>query len=99
MKLIGNIYTFFLLGPTRSSLQSMLANLGEDDNVFPSKGFGTPSADFGNPDIDQRGSRPFSVNKPIALGDESTDGAIGLGDLAGLSIANEAEALNNDVCI
>lgn len=77
----------------------MLANLGEDDNTFPSTGFGNPPSDFGNPDLDQRGPKPFSSGKPIALGDEPVDGAIGLGDLAGLSIANEAEALNNEVCV
>ncbi|RDD39346.1 Striatin-3 [Trichoplax sp. H2] len=85
--------------PTRSSLQAMLVNLGEDEGSFSSKGFGGPGGDFGNPDMEQpglRGVRPFSASKPIVLGDESVEGAISLGDLAGLSISNEAEALNNE---
>ncbi|EDV29189.1 uncharacterized protein TRIADDRAFT_19874 [Trichoplax adhaerens] len=90
---------YYSLGPTRSSLQAMLVNLGEDEGSFSSKGFGGPGGDFGNPDMEQpglRGVRPFSASKPIVLGDESVEGAISLGDLAGLSISNEAEALNNE---
>ncbi|XP_077862092.1 striatin-3-like [Saccoglossus kowalevskii] len=95
--------------PKRSTLQSMLANLqGEEDMPLDSSGSPLRSgrrSDIDLPEEGDGGIMPFDAGsrRPVVGIIGSDDSAIettyGLGDLAGLSVSNEADVLSYDVSL
>ncbi|XP_078673597.1 striatin-3-like isoform X1 [Branchiostoma floridae x Branchiostoma belcheri] len=87
--------------PNRSTLQAMLANLGGDDDiVMPASG--PPRSAINNPDLGPLDEPRKEGPRRAVLGvggpeEESLEAALGLGDLAGLTVTNEAEPLQYDV--
>ncbi|XP_013409886.1 striatin-3 isoform X2 [Lingula anatina] len=74
--------------PKRSTLQAMLANLGNDEEM-PALQSGSASPPRGNaPEIDDSG---------IPGDDDALEAALGLGELAGLTVSNEADPLCYDI--
>ncbi|CAH1791651.1 unnamed protein product [Owenia fusiformis] len=90
--------------PKRSTLQAMLANLGNDEDGPPlQSGQASPPRqaldmseldDPGAIEEDGRGSKHI-IGVPGE--DEALEAALGLGDLAGLTISNDAESLGYDI--
>ncbi|CAF92879.1 unnamed protein product [Tetraodon nigroviridis] len=89
--------------PNRSNLQDMLANLRDTEDIPPLQPpLNPPSrcpaskvndSDLGRPDDEAMSFLP-SAGKSFILGrvDEAVSNELGLGDLAGLTVANEADA-------
>ncbi|XP_046545180.1 striatin-3-like isoform X2 [Haliotis rubra] len=97
-------------GPTRSTLQAMLANLGTEEDHLPAlqAGAASPHTENSMPDIDEMGvqgggSMPFpsGSRKPIlgmpGADEDALDAALGLGELAGLTVTNEADPMSYDI--
>ncbi|XP_022111054.1 striatin-3-like [Acanthaster planci] len=97
----------FVQRPKKNALQAMLANLeGEEEtpppshNAMPGRPRGT---DIDMPDDgvaeDMPGGMGMGGRRPMmGIGDEeSIEAALGLGELAGLTISNEADPLSYDV--
>ncbi|XP_033105020.1 striatin-3-like isoform X3 [Anneissia japonica] len=80
------------LGPKRSALQAMLENLGREENIPPPPR-GKPIQDVDIPESAAQGA--FPARRPmVGIGeDEAIETALGLGDLAKLTVSNEADAL------
>uniref|UniRef100_H3CGL5 Striatin, calmodulin binding protein n=1 Tax=Tetraodon nigroviridis TaxID=99883 RepID=H3CGL5_TETNG len=90
--------------PNRSNLQDMLANLRDTEDIPPLQPpLNPPSrcpaskvndSDLGRPDDEEAMSFLPSAGKSFILGrvDEAVSNELGLGDLAGLTVANEADA-------
>ncbi|XP_033105019.1 striatin-3-like isoform X2 [Anneissia japonica] len=78
--------------PKRSALQAMLENLGREENIPPPPR-GKPIQDVDIPESAAQGA--FPARRPmVGIGeDEAIETALGLGDLAKLTVSNEADAL------
>ncbi|KAM7008813.1 striatin isoform 3-T3 [Tautogolabrus adspersus] len=93
-------------GPNRSKLQDMLANLRDAEELPSMQPSVTPPSRPAVPRLEQEG-RPEdeamtflpSSGKSFILGrvDEAVSNELGLGELAGLTVANEAESLGYDI--
>uniref|UniRef100_A0A3Q3AHU2 Striatin n=1 Tax=Kryptolebias marmoratus TaxID=37003 RepID=A0A3Q3AHU2_KRYMA len=95
-------------GPNRSKLQDMLANLRDGEDLSHMQ---PPPAPQSRPNVarfnEHDGNRPDEVEaltfpptsgKPFIIGpDEAMENVLGLGDLAGLTVANEADSLAYDI--
>ncbi|XP_062864230.1 striatin-like isoform X2 [Trichomycterus rosablanca] len=96
-------------GPNRSKLQDMLANLRENEEPSPLQSSITPPSrpnsnrfiehESSHPDEVEAITFPPSSGKSFIMGaDDAMDtGELGLGELAGLTVANEAESLGYDI--
>uniref|UniRef100_A0A8C6P5W1 Striatin n=1 Tax=Nothobranchius furzeri TaxID=105023 RepID=A0A8C6P5W1_NOTFU len=94
--------------PNRSKLQDMLANLRDVEDLSHMQ---PPSAPQSRPNVarfnEHEGNRteevealtfPPTSGKSFIIGtDEAMESVLGLGDLAGLTVANEAESLAYDI--
>ncbi|KAK7104752.1 striatin-3-like isoform X1 [Littorina saxatilis] len=92
--------------PTRSALQAMLANLGSEDDLpgFESEPPSSPpnpsEADEVDAGMQSGGGLGFSpARKPMhgSQDEDDFDGSLGLGELAGLTVTNEADPSNYDI--
>uniref|UniRef100_A0A8C9XYU2 Striatin n=1 Tax=Sander lucioperca TaxID=283035 RepID=A0A8C9XYU2_SANLU len=95
--------------PNRSKLQDMLANLRDAEDLShmqppPSTPQSRPSAvrfnehEGNRPDEVEAMTFPPSSGKPFIMGtDEAMESELGLGELAGLTVANEADSLAYDI--
>ncbi|KAH0509859.1 Striatin [Microtus ochrogaster] len=94
--------------PNRSKLQDMLANLRDVDelpSLQPSVGSPSrpssswlPEHEISRADEVEALTFPPSSGKSFIMGaDEALDSELGLGDLAGLTVANEADSLAYDI--
>ncbi|XP_055957488.1 striatin isoform X2 [Patella vulgata] len=97
--------------PSRSSLQAMLANLSSDDESPSSspnnspRSTNIPSSEPDEIAVQGNNSIQFSMSnsrKPILGGvagsdEDALDAALGLGDLAGLTVTNESDPLCYDI--
>uniref|UniRef100_I3JI38 Striatin n=1 Tax=Oreochromis niloticus TaxID=8128 RepID=I3JI38_ORENI len=95
-------------GPNRSKLQDMLANLRDAEDLPSMQPAVTPPSrssvprlnehEVGRPDDEAMTFLPSS-GKSFILGrvDEAVSNELGLGELAGLTVANEAEGLMYDI--
>ncbi|KAM9726925.1 striatin isoform 2-T2 [Menidia menidia] len=95
-------------GPNRSKLQNMLANLRDAEDLSHMQPPSTPQA---RPSVarftEQEGNRtdevealtfPPTSGKAFIMGtDEAMESELGLGELAGLTVANEADSLAYDI--
>uniref|UniRef100_A0A3Q2Q2P3 Striatin n=1 Tax=Fundulus heteroclitus TaxID=8078 RepID=A0A3Q2Q2P3_FUNHE len=95
-------------GPNRSKLQDMLANLRDAEDVSHMQ---PPSAPQPRPNVarfsEHEGSRtdeveamtfPPTPGKSFIMGpDEGMENVLGLGELAGLTVANEADSMAYDI--
>ncbi|XP_037321717.1 striatin-like isoform X2 [Pungitius pungitius] len=96
-------------GPNRSKLQDMLANLRDAEDVShmqppPSAPQSRPNAarfnehDGNRPDEVEALTFPPTSGKSFIMGtDEAMESELGLGELAGLTVANEADSLAYDI--
>uniref|UniRef100_A0A8C7BYE9 Striatin n=1 Tax=Neovison vison TaxID=452646 RepID=A0A8C7BYE9_NEOVI len=95
-------------GPNRSKLQDMLANLRDVDelpSLQPSVGSPSrptssrlPEHEINRADEVEALTFPPSSGKSFIMGaDEALESELGLGELAGLTVANEADSLTYDV--
>ncbi|XP_035993551.1 striatin [Fundulus heteroclitus] len=95
--------------PNRSKLQDMLANLRDTEELPPMQPAAAPPPsrpsvprlnehEVGRPDDEPMTFLP-STGKSFILGrvDEAVSNELGLGELAGLTVANEAESLGYDI--
>ncbi|KAL8610961.1 hypothetical protein ACOMHN_042577 [Nucella lapillus] len=92
--------------PTRSALQAMLAKLGSDDELpdFPSESSDTATSREGDEeDVGMQGGgglgfSPTSRKPMLGSSDEDEfNSALGLGELAGLTVTNEADPSTYDI--
>ncbi|XP_005100521.1 striatin-3 isoform X2 [Aplysia californica] len=91
-------------GPTRHALQAMLATLGgdddDDDDVSADNNSDRlPSDENRDDDVPAGGNQINYARKPM-MGmpdDEENDSGMGLGELAGLTVTNEADPMNYDI--
>ncbi|KAM4592042.1 striatin-like isoform 2-T2 [Odontesthes bonariensis] len=95
-------------GPNRSKLQNMLANLRDAEDLSHMQPPSTPQS---RPNVarfsEQEGNRtdevealtfPPTSGKAFIMGsDEAMESELGLGELAGLTVANEADSLAYDI--
>ncbi|XP_064621222.1 striatin-3-like isoform X2 [Lineus longissimus] len=86
--------------PKRSTLQAMLANLGNDDDLPASllsnnNSSGSTSPPMSNTDEIEEHERKPIIGVPGE--DDALEAALGLGDLAGLTVNNEADPLSYDI--
>ncbi|XP_041725538.2 striatin isoform X2 [Coregonus clupeaformis] len=96
-------------GPNRSKLQDMLANLRDQEDMSPREPSSTSQAHSNAPRLNEQHQDnrtdevealtfPPSSGKSFIMGpDENMEAEMGLGELAGLSIANEADSLTYDI--
>nr|XP_019597533.1 PREDICTED: striatin isoform X3 [Rhinolophus sinicus] len=95
-------------GPNRSKLQDMLANLRDVDelpSLQPSVGSPSrpsssrlPEHEINRADEVEALTFPPSSGKSFIMGaDEALENELGLGELAGLTVANEADSLTYDI--
>ncbi|XP_029305240.1 striatin-like isoform X2 [Cottoperca gobio] len=96
-------------GPNRSKLQDMLANLRDAEDLShmqppPSTPQSRPNAvrfnehDGNRPDEVEALTFPPTSGKSFIMGaDEAMESELGLGELAGLTVANEADSLAYDI--
>ncbi|KAM6922698.1 striatin-like isoform 2-T2 [Lycodopsis pacificus] len=96
-------------GPNRSKLQDMLANLRDAEDLShmqppPSAPQSRPTAvrfnehDGNRPDEVEALTFPPTSGKSFIMGaDEAMESELGLGELAGLTVANEADSLSYDI--
>ncbi|XP_062934189.1 striatin isoform X2 [Cynocephalus volans] len=95
-------------GPNRSKLQDMLANLRDVDelpSLQPSVGSPSrpsssrlPEHEINRADEVEALTFPPSSGKSFIMGaDEGLESELGLGELAGLTVANEADSLTYDI--
>ncbi|XP_045045263.2 striatin isoform X1 [Desmodus rotundus] len=95
-------------GPNRSKLQDMLANLRDVDelpSLQPSVGSPSrpsssrlPEHEINRADEVEALTFPPSSGKSFIMGaDEALESELGLGELAGLTVANEADTLTYDI--
>ncbi|MBN3320216.1 STRN protein, partial [Atractosteus spatula] len=95
-------------GPNRSKLQDMLANLRDVEDLPPMQPSVTPPARPSIPRLNEHEPNhadeveamtfPPTSGKSFIMGtDEAMESELGLGELAGLTVANEAESLTYDI--
>uniref|UniRef100_A0A6Q2X2H5 Striatin n=1 Tax=Esox lucius TaxID=8010 RepID=A0A6Q2X2H5_ESOLU len=95
-------------GPNRSKLQDMLANLRDQEDMGPREPSAPPPARPNAPRVneqhqDNRSDEvealtfPPTSGKSFIMGPDENNEALGLGELAGLTVANEADSLLYDV--
>ncbi|XP_066503198.1 striatin isoform X3 [Hoplias malabaricus] len=95
-------------GPNRSKLQDMLANLRDAEDLPSMQPPVVPPArpslprlnehDLGRADEAEALTFPPSSGKSFIMGaDEALENELGLGELAGLTVANEAESMAYDI--
>ncbi|ESO96474.1 hypothetical protein LOTGIDRAFT_231798 [Lottia gigantea] len=80
--------------PSRSSLQAMLANLSSSDDDSPNN---SPNS---SPRADKSSSfnnQTPDVTDEFGAEEDALDAALGLGELAGLTVTNEADPLSYDI--
>ncbi|XP_068423991.1 striatin-like isoform X2 [Clinocottus analis] len=86
-------------GPNRSKLQDMLANLRDAEDLSHMQP--PPSAPQSRPNAvrfnEHDGNRPDEGKSFIMGTDEAMESELGLGELAGLTVANEADSLAYDI--
>ncbi|KAM6956752.1 striatin-like [Aplochiton taeniatus] len=94
--------------PNRSKLQDMLANLRDAEDMSPMQ---PPAASQARPSVARINEHdanrtdevealtfPPTSGKSFIMGaDEAMEGELGLGELAGLTVANEADSLTYDI--
>ncbi|XP_066553385.1 striatin isoform X2 [Amia ocellicauda] len=96
------------LGPNRSKLQDMLANLRDVEDLPPMQPSVTPPARPSIPRLNEHEVNrteeveamtfPPTSGKSFIMGaDEAMESELGLGELAGLTVANEADSLTYDI--
>ncbi|KAJ8285040.1 hypothetical protein COCON_G00038900 [Conger conger] len=94
--------------PNRSKLQDMLANLRDAEDLPPMQPSVTPPARPSVPRLNEQEANradeveamtfpPTSGKSFIMGGDEAMESELGLGELAGLTVANEADSLAYDI--
>lgn len=85
--------------PKRSTLQAMLANLGQDDEMssLQSGNSSPPRGDNNNGERDVDESGQHGMGGVPGPEDEALEAVLGLGDLAGLTVNNEADPLSYDI--
>ncbi|XP_013986734.1 striatin isoform X3 [Salmo salar] len=95
-------------GPNRSKLQDMLANLRDAEDLPSMQPPVTPPSrpsvprlnehEVGHPEEVEAMTFPPTSGKSFIMGpDEAAENELGLGELAGLTVANEADSLAYDV--
>ncbi|XP_029480846.1 striatin-like [Oncorhynchus nerka] len=95
-------------GPNRSKLQDMLANLRDAEDLPSMQPPVTPPSrpsvprlnehEVGHPEEVEAMTFPPTSGKSFIMGpDEAAESELGLGELAGLTVANEADSLTYDV--
>uniref|UniRef100_A0A665WC78 Striatin n=1 Tax=Echeneis naucrates TaxID=173247 RepID=A0A665WC78_ECHNA len=93
-------------GPNRSKLQDMLANLRDAEDLSHMQPPSTPQSrpnvvrehDANRPDEVEALTFPPTSGKSFIMGtDEAMESELGLGELAGLTVANEADSLAYDI--
>ncbi|XP_045078088.1 striatin isoform X2 [Coregonus clupeaformis] len=95
-------------GPNRSKLQDMLANLRDAEDLPSMQPPVTPPSrpsvprlnehEVGRPEEVEAMTFPPTSGKSFIMGpDEAAESELGLGELAGLTVANEADSLAYDV--
>uniref|UniRef100_A0A674CHE4 Striatin n=1 Tax=Salmo trutta TaxID=8032 RepID=A0A674CHE4_SALTR len=96
-------------GPNRSKLQDMLANLRDQEDMSPREPSSSPQARSNAPRLNEQHQDnrtdevealtfPPSSGKAFIMGpDENMEAELGLGELAGLTVANEADSLAYDM--
>ncbi|XP_062320360.1 striatin-like isoform X2 [Osmerus eperlanus] len=95
-------------GPNRSKLQDMLANLRDTEDLSPMQPSASPPArpsapraaeqDTNRTDEVEALTFPPTSGKSFIMGaDEALESELGLGELAGLTVANEADSLTYDI--
>ncbi|XP_071337250.1 striatin-like isoform X2 [Trachinotus anak] len=93
-------------GPNRSKLQDMLANLRDAEDLSHMQPPSTPQSrpnvvrehDGNRPDEVEALTFPPTSGKSFIMGtDEAMESELGLGELAGLTVANEADSLAYDI--
>uniref|UniRef100_A0A667ZVE8 Striatin n=1 Tax=Myripristis murdjan TaxID=586833 RepID=A0A667ZVE8_9TELE len=84
--------------PNRSKLQDMLANLRDAEDMSHLQPPSTPQA---RPNVarlnEHDGNRTDEGKSFIMVADEALESELGLGELAGLTVANEADSLAYDI--
>ncbi|XP_062320358.1 striatin-like isoform X1 [Osmerus eperlanus] len=94
--------------PNRSKLQDMLANLRDTEDLSPMQPSASPPArpsapraaeqDTNRTDEVEALTFPPTSGKSFIMGaDEALESELGLGELAGLTVANEADSLTYDI--
>ncbi|CAL1527622.1 unnamed protein product [Lymnaea stagnalis] len=86
--------------PTRHALQAMLASLGSEEDITAVGDSPHLSAGEDRDDDVPSGGQVSYARKPMmGLQDdeENIDGGLGLGELAGLTVNNEADPMNYDI--
>uniref|UniRef100_A0A674CGA8 Striatin n=1 Tax=Salmo trutta TaxID=8032 RepID=A0A674CGA8_SALTR len=95
--------------PNRSKLQDMLANLRDQEDMSPREPSSSPQARSNAPRLNEQHQDnrtdevealtfPPSSGKAFIMGpDENMEAELGLGELAGLTVANEADSLAYDM--
>ncbi|XP_041726441.1 striatin isoform X2 [Coregonus clupeaformis] len=96
-------------GPNRSKLQDMLANLRDQEDMSPREPSSSPQARSNAPRLNEHHkdnrtdevealTSPPSSGKSFIMGpDENMAADLGLGELAGLTVSNEADSLGYDI--
>ncbi|XP_071963535.1 striatin-3-like isoform X2 [Antedon mediterranea] len=82
--------------PKRSALQAMLENLGRDEGIPPPPRGKPIQQEVDIPESAAQGAFPAGRRPMVGIGeDEAIETALGLGDLAKLTVSNEADALSS----
>ncbi|BFZ11954.1 hypothetical protein BsWGS_14993 [Bradybaena similaris] len=81
--------------PTRHALQAMLASLGSEEDTSTADDDSSQS----NTDVPAGGQISYARKPMMGIQDdeENLDGGLGLGELAGLTVNNEADPMNYDI--
>ncbi|XP_078069506.1 striatin isoform X4 [Mustelus asterias] len=85
-------------GPNRSKLQDMLATLRDVDELPPLQSSVNSPPRPATTRLTEHEAGRTEEGKPFIMGtNEALENALGLGELAGLTVANEADPLNYDI--
>ncbi|XP_040554489.1 striatin isoform X6 [Gallus gallus] len=85
-------------GPNRSKLQDMLANLRDVDDLPSLQPSVAPSSRPSSSRLIEHEINRTDEGKSFIMGtDETLENELGLGELAGLTVANEADSLTYDI--
>ncbi|KAI8788504.1 striatin-3-like isoform X1 [Biomphalaria glabrata] len=84
--------------PTRHALQAMLASLGSNDDISVDNTH-MQSGEDRDDDVPSGGQISYARKPMMGMQDdeENIDGGLGLGELAGLTVNNEADPMNYDI--
>uniref|UniRef100_A0A665WD32 Striatin n=1 Tax=Echeneis naucrates TaxID=173247 RepID=A0A665WD32_ECHNA len=103
---LSSCLSFHTQWPNRSKLQDMLANLRDAEDLSHMQPPSTPQSrpnvvrehDANRPDEVEALTFPPTSGKSFIMGtDEAMESELGLGELAGLTVANEADSLAYDI--